>query len=296
MRLALIGANGMLATMLKQKIPPTCDVHGFDLPDFDITDAALVHDLLGRLQPDVIINCAAFTRVDLCESKQEEAFRVNGQGPGLLAAVAYEIGALLLHVSTDFVFAGAANTPYNEEATTDPLSIYGKSKLAGELAIINSPLERYYIVRTSWLYGPGGGNFVETIIRLAKEREELGIVADQHGTPTYTGDLADAIVKLVTGHPSPVTDHTSPPYGLYHFSNEGECSWYDFACEIVSQLREQGAGPKVKTIKPLRTEEYPVPAKRPAYSVMSKEKYKAETGMQIPQWQQSLREYFEKRI
>lgn len=296
-KIALIGANGMLATMLKQVIPGSCDIYPFDLPEFDITNKDQVRRVIEQVRPDVIINCAAFTKVDLCESEQETAFRVNGQGPGNLAAVAHQVSAVLLHLSTDFVFSGGKSTPYAEDDAVGPLSVYGQSKLQGEQAITNSSLEQYYIVRTSWLYGPGGPNFVETIARLAAEREELGIVADQRGTPTYTGDLAKAILCLLgletTPHASPLAPHN--PYGIYHFSNECECTWHEFACEIVRQLRERGADLKVRTIKPLRTEEYPVPAKRPAYSVLSKEKFKAATGMKVPEWKQSLRRYFEAR-
>ena len=295
--IALIGSNGMLATMLKRVFPASWEIHAFDLPEFDITNAAQVREVMVQLRPDVIINCAAFTKVDLCESEQETAFKVNGQGPGNLAKAAHQVGAVLMHISTDFVFAGDKTTPYTEDDAVGPQSVYGCSKLEGEQAIINSPLERYYIVRTSWLYGPGGPNFVETIARLAAEREELGIVADQRGTPTYTGDLAEAIIRLLsleaTPHASPLTPQS--PYGRYHFSNEGECTWYDFACEIVNQLRERGAHLNVKTIKPLRTEEYPVPAKRPSYSVLSKEKYTMAAGTQVPEWKQSLRKYFVNR-
>lgn len=289
-RIALIGANGMLATMLKRVFPDSCDIYPFDLPEFDITDAVQVREVIAQIRPDIIINCAAFTKVDLCESEQETAFRVNGQGPGNLAAAAHQAGAVLLHLSTDFVFSGGKGFLYVEDDAVGPLSVYGQSKLQGEQAILDSPLERYYIIRTSWLYGPGGPNFVETIARLAAEREELGIVADQRGTPTYTGDLAKAIIGLLGVEQIPQS-----PYGLYHFSNEGECTWYDFACEIVRLLREGGTDLKVKTIKPLRTEEYPVPAKRPAYSVLSKEKFKAATGMKVPEWRESLRKYLDNR-
>lgn len=323
--MALIGSNGMLATMLKQKIPASYVLHEFDLPDFDITNSEQVSTVIGDLRPDIIINCAAFTQVDLCESKQDVATVVNGVGPGYLADAAHEVGALLVHISTDFVFAGDKKIPYIEDDPTGPLSVYGRSKLEGEQAIVESPLERYYIVRTSWLYGPGGGNFVETIVRLATEREELGIVADQRGTPTYTGDLADAIVKLVandelrvdkavtgdelrvtsqnssqvTSHMSLPMSHQSPvteyPYGLYHFSNMGECSWYDFACEIVEQLRRRGFSLKAKRIKPIATEDYPVPAKRPKYSVLSKSKYMDVTGADVSEWKKSLQTYFDQR-
>jgi len=290
MKIALIGANGMLATMLKSTLPETTKVYPFDLPEFDITNMSQVQDLLGHLRPQVIINCAAFTKVDLCESQQEVAFKVNGEGPANLAAITQQIDAILVHISTDFVFDGEQSTPYREDAFTHPLSVYGQSKLRGEQAIIQSSLIRYYIVRTSWLYGPGGPNFVETISRLAAEREELGIVADQRGTPTYTEDLAEAIVTLLG-----VGSHSPSPYGIYHYSNEGECSWYEFACKIVEALQDKGVDLKVKKINPLQTHEYPVPAKRPPYSVLSKDKFRRVTGSEVPEWCQSLKKYFEVR-
>jgi dTDP-4-dehydrorhamnose reductase len=284
----------MLASMLRVSASKSLDLHLYDLPGFDITNAQQVDTVLGELQPDVIINCAAFTQVDNCETQRELAFAVNGQGPVHLVSAAKNLGAVLVHISTDFVFSGEAITPYHEEMATDPLSVYGASKLLGEQAIVNSGLTEYYIVRTSWLYGPNGPNFVETIIRLATEREELGIVSDQTGTPTSTADLANAIWTLL----SSVTSHLSPvtvPYGFYHYSNDGVCTWYDFACEIISQLRLATVPIKVKQIKPITTDEYPVPAKRPAYSVMSKEKIVAATGLNIPPWQESLEKYLEER-
>jgi len=301
-KIAIIGANGMLASMVRTTAPEFSQLHLYDLPDFNIANAEQVNTVLGELQPDVIINCAAFTQVDNCETQQELASAVNGQGPVHLAVAAKNFGAVLVHISTDFVFSGDATTPYREEAATDPLSVYGASKLQGEQAIVNSGLAEYYIVRTSWLYGPNGPNFVETIIRLATEREELGIVADQTGTPTYTADLANAIWTLlshVTRHSSPVTAHASTlaaPYGIYHYSNDGVCTWYDFACEIVRQLRDDNVSLKVKQIKPITTDEYPVPAKRPAYSVMSKQKIVAATGINIPPWQESLGKYLNGRF
>ncbi len=293
-KIAIIGANGMLASMLREIAPESLDLHLFDLPDFDITDAEQVSVTLGLLKPAVVINCAAFTQVDACETRHALAFKVNGDGPGNLAIVAKNIDALLVHISTDFVFSGDSTVPYGEDDTPSPVSVYGQSKLQGEQAIIDSGLTNYYTIRTSWLYGPNGSNFVETIIRLANEREELGIVADQTGTPTYTGDLADAIWQLIlpkTSHSSPVT----APHGIYHYSNQGVCTWYDFASEIVQYLRETNVPLKVKQIKPITTDEYPVPAERPVYSVMSKEKVIAATGIHVPSWRESLQKYLKSR-
>ena len=206
--LALIGANGMLARKVRELAPDDYAVSNYDLPEFDLTDRAQVLAVMIRLQPAVIVNCAAFTNVDGCESQEVLATRVNGAGPGYLAEAAQAVGAILIHISTDYVFAGDKGSPYTESDPTGPLSAYGRSKLAGEAAIVASGLTRYFILRTSWLYGPGGKNFVETILRLAAERVELRVVADQIGSPTYTGDLAAAIfnlLKIVTRDDEAVT-------------------------------------------------------------------------------------------
>jgi dTDP-4-dehydrorhamnose reductase len=289
-KVALIGSNGMLAADVKRFKPANVELIEYDLPDLDITDLDQVLGLCAE-KFDIIINCAAYTNVDGCESNQEQAHAVNATGPGNLAQLAQRCGALLVHISTDFVFGGEKSTPYVEKDKPAPQSVYGQSKYAGEQNIIDSGLDAYFIVRTSWLYGAAGPNFVKTIARLAGEREELGIVADQQGTPTWSVDLAQAVWNLCTLQ----SEASQNIYGIYHFSNEGECSWYDFACEIITQLQNNGTDLKVKTIKPLRTEEYPVPAARPKYSVMSKQKYKAATATQVPEWKQSLQKYFEEQ-
>jgi len=281
-KVALIGANGMLATAIKKLIPTGYQIQPYDLPDFDLTSREQVLSLQSS-PPDIIINCAAYTNVDGCEEHTELAMSVNGVGPGLLAELANEIGAVLMHVSTDFVFSGDKREPYLETDKTDPLSAYGASKLLGEQQIQKTGLEKYFIVRTSWLYGAGGNNFVETIIRLAKEKPELKIVADQQGTPTWTEDLARAIFALL--------DLSKPsPYGIYHYSNAGECSWFDFAVEIVTQLQTK-QDVKVEQLLPIPTEGYPLPAERPKYSVMSKDKITRATGLESPAWQESLKAY-----
>lgn len=287
-KIALIGAKGMLASMLQQSAPTSMELHLFDLPEFDITNKEQVFVKLTAIKPDIVINCAAFTQVDACETQTELAFQVNGEGVGNLAAIAKKLGAVLVHISTDFVFSGTKTTPYVEEDAVASLSIYGQSKLQGEREILDSGLEEYYIIRTSWLYGPSGGNFVETIIRLANERQELAIVADQKGTPTYTSDLAGAIWGLVGFRNE---DASPAPFGVYHYSNEGICSWYEFACEIVEQLRTTNASLKVRQVNPIVTSEYPLPAKRPSYSVLSKQKIKAAIGLDVPHWKESLCAY-----
>jgi dTDP-4-dehydrorhamnose reductase len=294
MQIALVGAKGMLAKSIRERAPQDCNFHLFDLPDFDLNDRYQVVDELSSLAPDVIINCAAFTNVDGAETEYELAMSVNGTAVGFLAEAAQKVNATLVHVSTDYVFDGQAATPYLESDVPNPQSIYGRSKLAGEQAIINSDLEKYFIIRTSWLYGPGGNNFVETILRLASDREELRIISDQIGSPTYTADLADAVFRLLVTSVSPEPP-TPCTYGLYHFANEGSCSWYEFACAIVDEAQKHNSPLKVKAIHPIATEDYPLPAKRPANSVFDKQKYKAAVGAGIPAWRDSLNAYFLRR-
>ncbi len=286
--LALIGAGGMLARKVRELTPAAYAVHGFDLPDFDLSDETLVRDLLGELRPAVIVNCAAYTNVDGCESDPETAFRVNGDGPGILAAAARELKAALVHISTDYVFDGDGSVPWREEDRPAPRSVYGRSKLAGEEAVAASGLERCFTLRSSWLYGPGGKNFVETMVRLAREREELRVVADQVGSPTYTGDLARAIFNLLA-----LEDRAEAvPYGLYHFANAGAVSWHGFATAILAQARAQGEPLKARVVTPITTADYPLPAPRPAYSVLATDRYRRVTGAAVPTWQESLADYF----
>lgn len=273
----------MLATAIQKLVPANYQIKPYDLPDFDLTNREQV-SFLREIDPDAIINCAAFTNVDGCEEQVDLAMRVNGEGPGLLAELAKELGAVLVHISTDFVFDGRKKSPYIEEDQPQSLSVYGKSKLAGEQQILQSDLQEYFIIRTSWLYGAGGNNFVETIIRLAKEKPELKVVADQHGTPTWTKDLAQAIFALLR----------TQEYGIYHYSNEGECSWFEFASEIVA-LARTNLNVKVDRLLPIPSESYPLPAERPKYSVMSKDKIKQVTGLTIPVWQKSLKTYLRQR-
>jgi len=292
-KIAVVGANGMLAKAVREEASESCQIHCFDLPDFDMTNREMVLSALTQLSAEIIINCAAFTDVDGCETEENLATQINGDAVGYLADAASVTNATLVHISTDYVFPGTGRTPLCEKDQVAPQSAYGRSKLLGERAILNSDLEKYFIIRTSWLYGLGGNNFVETIIRLAKERETLGIVSDQIGSPTYTTDLADAIFCLLGS--SVLSSHDTAPYGIYHFSNEGICSWYDFAMVIVDVARHHGEDFKLDAILPIKTEDYPLPARRPVYSVFSKQKYRNETGNKIPFWWESLRQYFLER-
>ncbi len=293
-RVALIGANGMLGRMIQALLPKGLELVCYDLPEFDMTDPSQVAAAFAQSCPDIVINCAAYTAVDACEDHEELATRVNAHGVALLAQSARELGATLVHISTDYVFSGEQERPYREDDATGPVSAYGRSKLKGEQAILESGLEKFFIIRTSWLYGPWGNNFVETILRLAAERQELDIVSDQVGSPTYTADLGKAVFQLLAAAADPRST-VSSPYGIYHFASAGCCSWYEFACAIVAEGRRLALPLKVREIRPIRTEDYPLPARRPANSVFDKAKYTATTGATAPNWHESLVRYLSSR-
>lgn len=241
--------------------------------DLDIADETAVQAFLAKDKYGAIINCAAYTAVDKAESDKEQAFAINGAGAGILAKAGKLNGAKFIHFSTDFVFDGSSSVPYTEDEPTNPLSVYGASKLAGEEQVMAANPDAV-IIRTSWVYSSFGNNFVKTILRLCKERESLNVIFDQVGTPTYARDLAAAvlhIIQLPTWQP-----------GIYNYSNEGVASWYDFAIAIRDL-----AGLKTK-ILPIETSQYPTPAVRPKYSVLNKKKIKETFGLQIPYWRESL--------
>jgi dTDP-4-dehydrorhamnose reductase len=241
---------------------------------FDITDARIVDATVREVQPDVIVNCAAYTKVDAAEENEHLASAINGAAVEFLADAANAAGALLVQLSTDFVFDGASTTPYETDAQTAPLSAYGRSKLLGEHAA--SHANRHIILRTAWLFGRHGPNFVEAIRnQIGKGTNPLRVVNDQRGRPTYTPHLADAIIRVVE----------SGATGIVHYADAPECTWFDFAKEIVAQ---SGAAVEVK---PVTTDEFPRPARRPAYSVLSTERYEQLTGAKPASWRDGLREY-----
>lgn len=250
--------------------------------DLDLTQSAAISHMIQTHQPQVIVNCAAYTAVDKAESEIELAHQINGVASGIMAAEAEKLGAYLIHVSTDYVFNGTKGSPYLENDLTEPLSVYGASKLAGEQAIIEA-CTRYLILRTAWVYGVyGKGNFVKTMLRLGAEREEIRVVSDQIGSPTWTGDLAEAMSQLI---PKLSTDIT----GIYHYTNSGVASWYDFAVAIFEEAQQLDFPLKVKQVVPITTADYPTPAKRPAYSVLSCGKITKVFGKFPPHWRESLK-------
>lgn len=285
MKILLIGSGSMLAHELAPLLDSKCDLTALSHAELDITDEAKVLEVLKREHWDVVVNTAAYTNVDGAEGDEAEAFLVNGEGAGNLARGCKAIGARLVHISTDFVFDGSASTPYTESSQTAPLGVYGASKLAGEEAIQREGGD-YIIVRTSWLYGLGAENFPDKIVALARDRKILSVIFDQAGTPTHTRDLSEAVWNLIDAKASA---------GIYNFSNEGVTSWYDFAYCVVDLARARGVELKLDTLRPIRTEEYPTPAVRPAYSVLDKTKYKRATGGAIAHWSKALTEYIESR-
>ena len=274
MNILITGAKGQLGLSF-QKISPNYSKHSFlftDLPETDITSRSKLESLVQKHKIEAIVNCAAYTAVDKAETEKEFAFHINTYGPKILAEVSKEYNLKLIHISTDYVFDGASTSPIKETYPTNPLGVYGQSKLEGELAIAAVGCD-VVVVRTAWLYSEFGNNFVKTMIRLGKEKDTLSVVYDQVGTPTYATDLALAVMQII--------DNGFNGYHIYHYSNEGVLSWYDFAYEIFAL-----SGMKVH-INPVESDQYPTPAKRPAYSVLSKEKIKS-IGIIVPYWKESL--------
>ena len=247
-----------------------------DVEELDIASATAVEAFFEREKVDVVVNCAAYTAVDLAEDNEAQADEINHKAVALLAEACKRYNATLIHISTDYVFSGEADAPYTEECATAPLGAYGRTKLAGEKAVAESGCKSI-ILRTSWLYSEFGRNFCKTMQSLTATRPEIKVVADQIGTPTYAGDLAAAITYIIDSN-------QLDKCGTYHYSNEGVCSWYDFACEIARL-----SGNNECEIKPCTTADYPTKAQRPHYSVLDKSKVVATFGISIPNWQDSLK-------
>lgn len=272
MKVLVTGANGQLGQELVNQLKNTqVELFSFTKAELDITNLDLVYQVTREIKPDVIINAAAYTKVDKAETEKYLAFSVNAYGQRNLVVAAEEIGAKICYISTDYVFDGTATQPYEEHALVNPLGVYGKSKYAGE-QLTQSLSTKYFIVRTAWVYGEFGPNFVKTMLRLAEDRTELGVVHDQIGSPTYTVDLASFVIELVK------TDK----YGIYHCTNSGTCSWYEFAKAIFEE-----AGKNI-IVNPLKTDEYPTPAKRPSYSVLSDMALRMNGFTPIRHWREGL--------
>ena len=264
----ITGCKGQLGTELSRLLPNAICA---DVDVLDITDENAVQNFVRDNNIYVIINCAAYTAVDKAESDIELATKINIDGPRNLA----KTGAKIIHISTDYVFDGTGHMPYTTDEKTNPVSVYGKTKLAGEIAVLENNSVAV-VIRTAWLYSPYGNNFVKTMRRLGGEKTEINVVSDQIGTPTYAADLADAIVKII---PQMNIENS----GIYHFTNEGVCSWYDFANEII------GLSNLNCLVNPIKSSQYPTPAARPFYSVLDKDKIKSVFGINIKHWKDGLK-------
>ncbi len=286
MNVVVTGSNGQVGYCLVNRLKGLPDVNliALDRAELDISDEKAVKNIIEQLKPDVIINAAAYTAVDLAESNQQECFAINADGPKYLSIAADRIGALLLHISTDYVFNGEASHPYDEMAEASPVSVYGQSKLAGELAIKDF-CSRYAILRTAWVFGEHGNNFVKTMLRLAQNRPELSVVGDQFGGPTYAGDIADALIQMMVK----MTQNTNSDLtGVYHFSGQPYVSWYQFATEIFDASEKHGLIAKKPTVNCIVSSEYPTAAPRPKNSKLSCEKITTHFGIAVSDWKKQM--------
>jgi len=280
-KILVTGACGMLGTDVLKAASGLAGVEaqGVDMADFDLLDTKAAAAYIARFKPDAIVHCAAFTNVDAAEARQEEAFKINAMAVRDLAVICAEGSIKLALLSTDYVFDGEKQGEYREDDATVPIGEYGRSKLEGERHIA-ATMNEFFIIRTAWLYGSTGNNFVRTMLRLFMERAEVRVVNDQWGSPTYTGDLAEVILKIV--------DDDSEKYGLYHYTNEGRTNWYEFARQTYSAGRHYGLVKNDVHIIPIATAEYPTRARRPKNSYVSKDKIRRNLGVKARPWEEAL--------
>lgn len=284
-RILLLGSQGQVGQELLPLLSPLGEAIALSREQVDLADSQALKDYLETVRADWIVNAAAYTAVDRAEQEPDLAYAVNATAPKIMAEVATATDALLFHISTDYVFDGQKSSPYTETDATNPLGVYGQSKQAGE-ANVRAHCQHYAILRTAWVYGVGGrGNFVKTMMRLGAEREELRVVSDQIGTPTWTRDIAEAIAALL---PQLAADRDLS--GIYHFTNSGVASWYDLSVTIFEEARHLGVPLKVARVAPITTPEYPAPARRPAYSVLAGKKIAGVLDRYPPHWRHSLRQ------
>jgi dTDP-4-dehydrorhamnose reductase len=280
MKILIVGGRGMLGTDLMEAFSSVHDTTGLDLPKLDITQLEQCQARLKEFRPDVVINAAAFTQVDACESREKEAFLVNGHGAGNLAMVAASSGAMLVHYSTDYVFDGRKETAYVEEDLPNPQNVYGKSKLLGE-TLIREHCPNHLILRTSWLFGPNGSNFIRTIVNAARKGDPLRVVNDQRGSPSYSKDLAAHTLRMIA----------AGCRSTYHVTNSGCCTWYELASEAVAR-----AGMQRIPIAPVSSSEFPRPALRPANSVLANAHLERDGLPLMRPWQAAVGEYVERYL
>jgi dTDP-4-dehydrorhamnose reductase len=283
-KIVVVGADGQVGEELQRILRPLGELHLFNRQSLDLSQPDTISHTLAPLQPNIIVNAAAYTAVDKAESEPELAHAINAIAPTQLAKTAQFLNAPLIHISTDYVFDGTKGSPYQPSDPTCPMSVYGASKLQGEKGIQEN-CDRHYILRTAWVYGSyGKSNFVKTMLRLGAERTELKVVADQIGTPTWAKSIAEAIATLI------LTLDTAPAAsGMYHFTNSGVASWYDFAIAIFEEARSLGIPLKIERVVPIATADYPTPAKRPSYSVLSLQEIVPMLGSAPEHWRAALR-------
>ncbi|KKO47850.1 dTDP-4-dehydrorhamnose reductase [Arsukibacterium sp. MJ3] len=283
LKVAITGANGQLGYQLVKKLTGKVTLKAFDRAGLDIANAAEVDSSLMAFAPDVIINAAAYTAVDKAEQEQELAASINEFGPENLAKIASRLGAVLIHVSTDYVFDGTSQQPYVETDITNPQSVYGVTKLAGELAVVKH-CSKHIILRTAWVFAEHGNNFVKTMLRMAQSRPELGVVADQMGGPTYAGDIANTIIAIV----GQLDTQNEQRWGIYHYSGMPFVSWKQFAQQIFAHAVQQQLIVKAPVVNAITTEQYPTPAKRPAFSMLNCSKIQQAFAIKPSSWQVAL--------
>ncbi len=282
-KILLIGSQGQVGTELSKILPEIGEVICTHRNNLDLTNTDKLIDLIENIKPNIIVNASAYTAVDKAESEPDLAYKINTTVPQILAQESEKLNSFFLHISTDYVFDGKKNTPYLESDKTNPLGVYGKSKLAGE-ENIKTTNARFIILRTAWVYGIyGKGNFVKTMLRLGAEREQLKVVMDQVGCPTSAKDIATTITKII-----PQILEQKEVREIYNFTNLGVCSWYDFAINIFQQAKQLNYPLKIKEVLPISTEEYPTPAKRPHYSVLNTRKLSDNFNFYPDYWQESL--------
>ena len=278
----LIGNKGMLGSEVESILKlKNLEYFATDM-DCDITDKEALYKAAADIKIDWIVNCSAYTAVDAAEDNKELAFKVNSAGPGNIAEIANIKKAVLIHISTDYVFNGSMKEPYKENDPIDPQGVYGASKAAGE-QLITEKIKKFFIIRTAWLYGKNGNNFVKTMLKLFKDKDSIDVVNDQFGSPTYAPDLAEAVMGFI--------NQESENYGIYNYSNEGTISWFDFAKEIYNQGKTTEILNSSCNIQAVSSDKFPTKAKRPVNSVLSKEKIKKELNISVPLWKDSLKNY-----
>ena len=282
LKVLLTGSKGMLAKEFISECRNRKDytIIAPDEEECNITDISSIKNAVNNISPQVLINCAAYTDVDACEVNKEKAFSINSEGVKNLVQVCKENNILLVHFSTDFVFDGENKSPYTEEDKPNPLNIYGESKLLGEQHLLNSHTG-FFLIRTSWMYGKGANNFVKAVVNKASNQSEIKMVDDQIGNPTWSRDIVDMTLRLLE----------TKQYGIYNYSNEGECSWYEFACEIINVLSNSKNKFHPTKIIPIKSVQLKRAAKRPAYSAPSKSKIRSALGIDIPHWRESLKKF-----